>query len=131
MATEKTLSLNPLNAGAGLNIHGDYKSITIPEAPTGGYTAAQFVVWGQFAGFIFAAAAEGEPAALVYQADRMTLAKPAALGAITAGANLFINSSGNLTATATDTFIGYAYAAAAAADTSIEVVLNALAGLEA
>jgi predicted RecA/RadA family phage recombinase len=46
--------------------------------------------------------------------------------AITQGAKVYLNSSGDITATSTDnTFAGVAFAAAAGADAGVDVLLNA------
>ena len=104
----------------------NFKSVQI-TTPTAGYTQGHLVASGSLVGVIAETKTVGETAVLIYQCDRIVVAKRAGTGlTIAVGAKVYYRSAGpDVTGASTsNTLCGRCTLAALAADTTVEIDLT-------
>ncbi len=103
----------------------NFKSVKI-TAPTAGYTAGQLVAVGSLVGVVVDTVTVGEETSLIYQCDKIVVAKRAGTGiTFTVGTKVYFRSAGPdvTNASTSNILIGRATEAAGATDTEVEIDL--------
>jgi predicted RecA/RadA family phage recombinase len=103
----------------------NFKSVKV-TAPTGGLTAGQLYVSNSLVGVIVDTVLVGEETAMIYQCDKIVVAKQAGTGiTFSIGTKVYYRSAGPdvTNASTSNTLIGRATETAGASDTSVEIDL--------
>lgn len=103
----------------------NFKSVII-TAPTAGYTAGQLVAVEGIVGVVAETVTVGKETALIYQCDKIVVAKRAGTGlTLAVGQKVYFRSAGpDVTGASTgNTLCGRCTKAAAATDTTVEIDL--------